>query len=196
MQGMISTSIRSKGTAKDIKELERLIELEAPLILFQRLNSPWVREHTKVCQTPSILKRWKDSLPPNVAAWFFHECDIWIIENACYLDCWQEPTKKIKDGIIGTCYYYNQLCRETRGRGEWHQVTKALDRLGFRKRHCELVANIMYLAVVSGDIDRIFETFSADDFDKNYLRNFTTVSDLLPINCAGLGSAIVCSPLL
>jgi hypothetical protein len=86
-RALFIAEIHESGSPKDKEQLERSLSKEhltgpVPLIVLIRLLSPFARRYTKVYQTPTILKEWKDSMPAPAAVWFFHECDEHAIEEA------------------------------------------------------------------------------------------------------------------
>lgn len=101
-------------------------ETLTPHELVQRLTNPWCRKHWKACQTPSILKQWKDSLPACLAVNVFHEAHIVQIEDAHDMDHVLEPySSRISNTMKAVCYAYLKIAGTCFG--TWHQGKRAFD---------------------------------------------------------------------
>uniref|UniRef100_A0A6T8JUE1 Uncharacterized protein n=1 Tax=Proboscia inermis TaxID=420281 RepID=A0A6T8JUE1_9STRA len=180
------SDIREKGSPEDNDELDGLLRIEAergepiPLILLMRLSSSWFREHTKAYKTPTILKKWKDGMPPNVAVWFFHECDIYAIETAYYYDFETSFGERIDKRIIGTCYAYLNLTGESFRHGTWFQGKKIFDSLSYAGKHkCSRAAKMLQTCCNDGTIPSK-HAFTIK-FCQDIVGQGTLTRDLLPI---------------
>ena len=92
--------------------------------------------------TPTILKKWKDSMPPKVAVYFFHECDIIAIEDAYFFDFDKSIGEEILDKmIIGTCYAFLNITGESSRYGTWFQGKKVWDDVNRAK--CTTAAKVL-----------------------------------------------------
>lgn len=162
-------------------ELEEETGKQTPPILLLRLSSDWVRQHTKAYMTPTILKKWKDSMPPKVAMYFFHECDIVAIEDAYFFDFDKSIGEEILDKmIIGTCYAFLNITGESSHHGTWFQGKKVWDEVNRAK--CTAAANVLIKLCKSKN----FKT--KDDFLNNYLEGIkegTLTCNLQPIAFTG-----------
>jgi len=86
-------------------------------VVLSRRDNPWVREHSKKSQTPTIVKKWKDSFPAPLAVLLFHECDIIKIEAAYHCDF---IVLKVENGgltetWIAFVYAYLEVTRQLEG---------------------------------------------------------------------------------
>ncbi len=86
-------------------------------MVLSRRDNPWVREHSKKSQTPTIVKKWKDSFPAPLAVLLFHECDIIKIEAAYHCDF---IVLKVENGgltetWIAFVYAYLEVTRQLEG---------------------------------------------------------------------------------
>ena len=137
--------IRERGSKEDNTQLDYWLQQEEntgdtiPYILLMRLRSSWCREHTKACKTPTILKNWKDSMPPAVAVYFFHECDVIAIEESYFYDYDQSYVEKVllneeKKRLVATCYAYLDVTGESSRHGTWYQGKRVWDDLSIQRR--------------------------------------------------------------
>ena len=92
-------------------------------------------------------------MPPNVAVWFFHECDIYAIETAYYYDFEKSFGEHINKSIIGICYAYLNLTGESSRRGTWFQGKKIFNNLSHAGKHkCSLAAKMLQTCCNHGTI--------------------------------------------
>jgi len=185
-------SIRENGSEEDKRKLDHLLlvaskeGVSVPWLLVRRIASPWMREHTKAYKTPTILKKWKDEMPSNVAVWFFHECDIMAIEIAFESDYDTEPGKNIDPLIIATCYAYLGLTGERNRHGTWYQGKEAFDNSIIQKKVTS-VAHLLHRLCTSRTPMNIKDDAFLTKWLKDVLEDGTPTCDLEPISFAGEG---------
>ena len=160
---------------------------QIPYILLLRLKT-WTRKHTKVYQTPTILRNWKNSLPAPVASWFFHECDVIAMEMAYDYDFDQSLGDTILSiDIKATCYAFLYLTGDQVGlrRGKWYQGEKAYTSGGLRKKRWKAAAEALHAfakdgqVVWQGELWRVGESLKGVD-----------TSSLKPLSFSGEGRTI------
>ena len=190
----VIASIRKNGSDEDKAKLDYYISVAekqgvtAPYMLIQRINFPWFREHSKAYKTPTILKKWKDAMPADVAVWFFDECDIIAIENAFEFDFSTKAGKDIDSKILVTCYAYLGLTGERNLHGTWHQGKKAFEEatLFYRSRMTRAAKVLHSLCTSNAPVN-----IKNDPFLAKYLKEIRedgkVTCDIVPMSFSGEG---------
>lgn len=184
--------INNQGSQEDKAQLQIWLKEEeqsgvpTPAIILMRLSCAWSREHTKEYQTPTILKNWKDAMPPNVAVYFFHECDVIAIEEAYFLDFDKFFGERIDKKMIATCYAFKGITGESSCRGVWHQGKKVWDGLSVtQKAKSHQAAKALRNMCISKTIEK------TDDFTTGWCDKISKggvlTCDLEWINFSGKG---------
>ena len=124
-------------------------------------------------------------MPPKVAIYFFHECDIFAIEQAYLYDFDKSFGERIDKKIIATCYAFLDITGESSRYGTWFQGKKVWEELCFNQ--------IMYsrAAGVLRDLCKAKKFDTRDAFLNKFLEEplmeGTLTCNLLPLSFSGEG---------
>ncbi len=186
-------SDKDKDILRSLSDRNQRFGIYTPIMFLTRLSSVLTQE-----STPTIIKKWKDDMKPDVAVWFFDSCDIYAMNSASSAD--DSKTKygyQIDKRVIATCYVY--LTHESSDYSAWNQGKEIFESMSdAEKIKCTDAVEILQSLNTTGITAEVLQTLNSSaiineedsrilEWCRNIAKKGTPTSELGAPSYAGKG---------